>query len=120
MIKICKICDNKCPESFEICIDCATETIKNWPIGWKPPTPKIPTLNEIKKQFQFLGFNNNNEKFWMVKDLDTDEIKVGMEVGRHIHSCCIDSTELVVLMFMDEHGKQTFNDYADLWLTELK
>ena len=112
-------CNNKCPEQFKFCLECATEIVENWPKDWKAPTPKIPTLTEIKKIFQGFGYNNNNEKFWSVKDIKTDEVKVGMEVGRHIHSCHIDSTDLIVLMFIDD-GRQTFNDYADLWLTELK
>jgi hypothetical protein len=70
---------------------------------------------EIVDEFQKKGYDvKPDTKFWRINNES-----VGMEIGRHEHSCHIDTIELIVLLIID-YPEFYYDSYIDLWLEEVK
>jgi len=114
------MCNNEVPNDFLFCVDCAEDIVKTWPKGWKPEL-KLETLPEVKSRLDTFGFlHNKNTKFWRVRSIGQFKNLIGMEIGRFIHSCHIDSTDFIVLFFIKNYNnKNEIGYFSDNWLTEI-
>ncbi len=81
------------------------------------PTPKDPSRDQLVKEFNTFGFQvPSNAKFFKVVKNKTETPSYGMLVGHFTHSCHVDTTDFVVLLFPD--GR--IDDVDSLWLPEIK
>ena len=78
-------------------------------------------LEEAKDNLKRYGFTiSKNAKFWEVHmNSSPHKGMIGMEVGRYEHSCHIDTTDLIVLMFVD-FGGDSVQSFSDFWLRPVK
>ncbi len=77
-------------------------------------------LEQFKKNLNDYGFTiQKDAKFWEVHSVGPHNGMVGMEVGRYEHSCHVDTTEIVVLLFVDLGG-DTVQSFSEFWLREVK
>ena len=68
---------------------------------------------QIIAEFEKQGYQvPKDTKIWKTKEY------VGMEIGRHEHSCHIDTIEMIVIFFLD-YPDNFYDSYIDLWLTEV-
>ena len=57
--------------------------------------------------------------FWEVKASGPYNKMIGMEVGRYEHSCHVDTTEIIVLLFINNDG-DAVHEFSDLWLKNIE
>jgi len=76
------------------------------------------TRSEIIKDFNHFGFQVPDKvNFWKIRGPLSHKGfgAYGMEVGRYVHSCHVDTTDLIVLLVVD--GNDNFvESYSDMWL----
>ena len=77
-----------------------------------------PTKQELTKQLTRFGFYVPvNAKFFRFDDKGVPSY--GMKVGEYTHSCCIDTTDYIVLLVVKD--KQTYvKEIVYLYSTEIK
>jgi len=58
----------------------------------------------------------DGSKFWKINGLGKDEGLYGLQVGSFIHSCHVDSTDLIVLLIINGCNSYV-DDVSDFWLS---
>lgn len=78
---------------------------------------KVKSKEDISEEFSNFGYIiPDGAKIWRIMGGDLAGA-YGMEVGRYTHSCHVDTTELVVLLVVD-NSNHFVKDFSDLWLEE--
>lgn len=115
----CRICDSDISPNVLFCTTCADLIVKEFKHKFKKePTPE--PADKGKQRFKDFGYAHTSDcKFWRAKSPDKFLNRIGLQVGFHSHSCHIDTTDLTVLMFIDDKGKTEFEDFADHWIEKV-
>lgn len=84
-------------------------------------TNKILPKEEILKLFYHFGYEiPPRTKFYKIYAPGKSMGAYGMKVGEFVHSCHIDTTDLIVLLVIDEKKTDHYvEDFADHWIKEL-
>ena len=78
-------------------------------------TEKEQFITEL--QARGFQFSSKNE-YYKVKSSGKYNNLIGVKVGEYVHSCHVDTTDLIVLMFLDL-GNEFFDSFIDLWIEKL-
>jgi len=74
----------------------------------------MQTKQQFIKTLQAFGFqfNESNEYYLVSGKIGKKDGRIGVKVGEYVHSCHVDTTDILVLLFLNEDG----NDYVeDVW-----
>lgn len=74
---------------------------------------KSPKLKKIIAHFANHGYVIPDDVEFYLVTRGTDKNRIGMKVGKYIHSCEIETTDMIVLLFIDSNER--VKAYSDLF-----
>ncbi len=80
------------------------------------------TKKGLIKEYQGAGYIvDNKNRFYQVKKFGEFHGDIGLQVGEFSHSCHVDTTDFIVLFFLNESIKNNIGYFSDLWdIKEIK